>query len=341
MNDLTLDFHGWTMRLRGDPATLEDLHRDFAAFECPGTQTHQEELELIAETAPAGLETGLPLWSGRRYSIRICGRERRVFYRPKIDAPYDAVAAIDFSSHQGRIWCADPVRLRELGYLAVLSRAGEELDAMGLHRAHALGFEWKGSAGLIFAPSSGGKSELALALLRDTTAGLLSDETPLLDSKATARAFALRLGFRASADLSDVPERWIRHLIRRDYESKRVVDYDFFRDRVRDALPVRWVFVANKDAGIPRFYPASLLSTAAALGTSLVVGHGVAQMAEYRLRPTALAPLTLSALGRAAAACALLRRASLWNFTLGSDPRRAAAALVKFLDGSEPAQGRP
>jgi hypothetical protein len=325
MRELSLDFYGWRARLRGDAGTLDELGRDFAAFERPEGASPREELELIRAAPPPGLDAGWLLWSGRGHSIRSCGPERRVFYRD------GAVVSFDFAARRGRVWCSDPARLRELGYLVVLSRAGEALDAKGLHRAHALGFEWGGAAGLVFLPSGGGKSELALALLSETTAGLLSDDTPLVDVEATARAFPLRMGFLPSADLSGVPEPWVRPFARRDYAPKRVVDYDFFRARVRDGLPVRWLFVGKKGTGEPRIVPAGAAAAAFALGAGLVVGHGVAQMAEYRLRASDAAGLARAALSRARAAAALLRRASRWEFTLGRDPRAAARALDAFL----------
>ena len=228
MKELRLDIHGWRARLSGNPQVLEELRRDFAFFVRADAAGSSEEIELIRQDPPIGRPAGWPLWMGRRHQIRVRGSERRVLYSD------GAAAAFDFKTRHGKVWSASPDRLRELGYLMVLSRAGEALDAAGLHRLHALGFEWKGSAGLLLLPSGGGKSELALALLRHTEAGILSDDTPLVDSSALARAFPLRMGFRPSADLSEVPERWVRPFLRRDYEPKRVVDYDFFRDRVRD-----------------------------------------------------------------------------------------------------------
>lgn len=327
MNELHLDIHGWRARLAGDAAALDELRRDFAAFAVPSAAAPREEIELVRAAPPAGLDAGWPLWSGQGHAVRVLGSERRVLYR---DA---AATAFDFAARRGRVWCADPERLREVVYLLLLSRAGEALDAVGLHRAHALGFERGGAAGLVFLPSGGGKSELALALLRETGAGLLSDDTPLVDGAGTAYAFPLRLGFLSSADLADVPERWIRPFIRRDYAPKRVVDHDFFRARVRDRLPVRWLFVGRKSPGEPRFEPAGAAAAAVALADALVVGRGVAQMAEYRLRPTDTAGLARHALSRALAAAALFHRASRWEFRLGGDPRCSARALASFVDG--------
>lgn len=333
MNELVLDFYGWTARLGGDAETMDELRRDFGPFSTAKAREASpaygsvaaEAIELTRSTPPPSLNEGWLLWSGRGHSVRACGPERRVFYRD------GAAVSFNFAARRGRVWCAEPARLRELGYLAVLSRAGEALDAKGLHRAHALGFEWDGAAGLVFLPSGGGKSELALALLRETNAGLLSDDTPLVGVDATARAFPLRMGFLPSADLSEVPERWVRPFVRRDYAPKRVVDHAFFRGRVRDDLPVRWLFIGKKGAGAPAIVPAGTATAAAALGVGLVVGHGVAQMAQYRLRPTNTAGLLRDALSRARAASALLCRATRWEFALGSDPRLAARALAAFL----------
>ena len=327
MKELLLDVHGWRARLEGDAGAIEELRRDFAAFAVSSLDGPREELELIRSAPPAGFAEGWLLWSGRGHSVRARGSERRVSYRD------GAATAFDFGARRGRVWCADPARLREVAYLLVLSRSGEALDAKGLHRAHALGFERRGAAGLVFLPSGGGKSELALALLRETDAGLLSDDTPLVDRAGRARAFPLRMGFLPSADLSEVPGHWVRPFTRRDYAPKRVVDHDFFRARVRGELPVRWLFIGKSGPGEPRFSPAGAASAAAALGAGLVIGAGVAQMAEYRLRAADAAGLARDAFSRALAAAALLRGASRWEFALGGDPRRAARALASFVDG--------
>lgn len=325
MKELRLHIHGWRARLSGDPRVLEELRRDFAFFVRADADDFAEEIELIGQAPSTGRLDGWPLWAGRGHQIRVRGSERRVLYAD------GAAAAFDFKTRRGKVWSASPNRLRELVYLMVLSRAGEALDAAGLHRVHALGFEWNGSAGLLLLPSGGGKSELALALLRHTEAGILSDDTPLVDSSAMARAFPLRMGFRPSADLSEVPERWVRPFLRRDYAPKRVVDYDFFHDRVRDGLPVRWLLIGRKSAAAAEISEIGAVSATAALFTGLVVGHGVAQMAEYRLRPADSWGLLRDALSRARAAQALLRRAQARTFALGTDPRKAALALADFL----------
>ncbi|NNN06831.1 MAG: hypothetical protein HKL90_13105 [Elusimicrobia bacterium] len=328
MSELRLDIHGWRARLSGDAQVLEELRRDFAFFVRADLTDFAEELELIGQAPSPGRLDGWPLWIGRGHRICVGHGERRISYAD------GAAAAFDFTTRRGKVWSASPERLRELGYLLVLSRAGEALDAVGLHRVHALGFEWKNSAGLLLLPSGGGKSELALALLRHTEAGILSDDTPLVDSTATAHAFPLRMGFRPSADLSEVPERWVRPFLRSDYAPKRVVDYDFFRDRVRGGLPVRWLLIGRKSAGAPKISAIGDLSAATALLTGLVVGHGVAQMAEYRLRPTDAWGLTRDAFFRARTARALLRRVQTRTFALGTNPRGAALALADFLSAS-------
>lgn len=329
MSELLLDVHGWRARLAGDGDAVEELRRDFAAFAVSSAAAPREEIELVRSAPPSWAGEGFPLWSGSGLSVRARGAERRVLYRD------GAATAFDFGARRGRVWCADPARLREVAYLLVLSRSGEALDARGLHRAHALGFEKNGAAGLVFLASGGGKSELALALLRETDSGLLSDDTPLVDAGGAARAFPLRMGFRTSADLADVPERWVRPFTRRDYAPKRVVDHAYFAARVRGGpLPVRWLFVGKRGPGEPRFAPAGRATAAAALGAGLVVGVGVAQMAEHRLRPADAAGLARDALSRARAASALLRRASLWEFDLGGDPGRAARALAEFVSAS-------
>ena len=238
------------------------------------------------------------------------------------------VASYDYRRRQGRISAKDPVRLRELAYLALLSRTGEALDRAGLHRVHALGFESGGRGGLLLLPSGGGKSTLALELLRRSEAGLLSDDTPVVGVDGSLRAFPLRMGFKPGADLEGVPARHRRSLIRRRYEPKVVVDVDYFRGRVPFAARPRWLVVGRSSRGAPALRRCGKAKAAAALSSALVLGWGVAQMSEYMIRPDfSLASIALS---RAKAAAALLARCELLELRLGESPAEAADLLAEL-----------
>ena len=107
-----------------------------------------------------------------------------------------ALAIYDFATEHGDVWSEDADLLYEIVYLMALSRVGERHDLLGIHRLHALGVAIDGRAALVLLPEAGGKSTLALELLRRPEIRLLSDDTPLARGDRVL-AFPTRIGVRA------------------------------------------------------------------------------------------------------------------------------------------------
>ena len=332
MKELWLEVHGEKAVVRCcDPSVLDALGRDFEYFSAAPGGPGALQLTLEAREASGEGAGGLPIFGGRDYHVRARGRERVIRYRD------GALALYDFEKKKGRIIARDPARLHELAYLALLSRVGEALDRRGLHRVHALGFEWSGHGGLLLLPSGGGKSALTLEMLRGSAFGLLSEDTPIVDSGGGLRAFPLRLGFRPGTDLAKVPLEWQRPFRRRLHGPKTLVDLPFFLHRVRALARPRWLLLGRRGPGPARLRPASRARAAAALGANLVVGVGVAQMAEYMIRPSARGVWDLLNIvaSRARAARSLLGACQAWEFSLGAGPEDAARALSHFLASAD------
>lgn len=326
MSQLWLEFYGTSVLLeseRGD--VLEALRRDFAYFNGQNRSAANVSFTLTLGTRPPA---GRALFRARDYAVSDAGSVRAIRYA-------DGASAVhDFRTERGSLWAAGPERLQELGYLAVLSRVGEALDRQGLHRVHALGFEHRGAAALVLLPEGGGKSTLALELLRASPVRFLSEDTPLVDRGGRVLAFPLRWGFRETADLAEIPGELVRPFRRLRHGPKRLVDVSFFADRVRAEAPLRWVIVGRRGAE-DRLRPCGRARAAAALAAGLVAGVGVPQMSEYLLRPTDAASLAAIALSRARAALAMLS-ARLVSFELGREPKASARALLARLDEDAP-----
>jgi hypothetical protein len=330
MPELFLDIHGISAQVSSESArTLEGLRRDFEYFESSAGTSADVRLELSTDEPPAGSRSGRRWLATSEFSAADSGRTRRIDY-------CDGAAAIyDFSRETGALYCPREERLHELGYLAILSRVGEALDRRGLHRVHALGFEFGGQGGLLLLPSGGGKSTLALELLAASSRlGILSDDSPFIDADGLLRAMPLRWAFLPTTDLSAVPGGFIRPFSRRRFGPKRVVDVGYFRQRVRDRVPLRWLLVGRRDGAGPKIEPLSFAAGLGALFVNLVVGHGLAQMAEYRLRtrPADLLGLAGDAARRLRAAVNAVSMARLGRFTLGPDPKASARALLAYLE---------
>lgn len=321
------DFAGARVRVESDSEQSADaLRRDFSGFIAPPSGD-----ALVWRVNLSRSQIARAPKKGRPWTAWSSAHIRHVAYD---DGAY---GYLDRDRSFGEIFCEDPVRLQEVSHLAVLSAVGEDLDRRGLHRVHALGFEKDGAAGLILLPSGGGKSELTLELLSRGTVNLLSEDTPLIDAATTVAPFPVRLSFRPSADLSAIPPHFIRPYKRRLFGERRLVDISHFSDALADPAPLRWIFIGQKSVAAPaELKPASRLEAMAALFEALVVGVGVPQMAEWRLRPdfNCAAGLAHACASRLHAAGAAAASAQAVRFRLAPTASESATALERWLDGS-------
>ncbi|OGR88119.1 MAG: hypothetical protein A3J74_06725 [Elusimicrobia bacterium RIFCSPHIGHO2_02_FULL_57_9] len=331
MNELSLDFYGIAAILRcEDAAVFNELREDFKYFISDYAPAREIPIswELsLCEPPKSELPLGLASLRLRDYKVYDRGRLRRIVYDD------NALAVYDYRARRGRIYCGDCRRLHELAYLAVLSRVGEELDLKGLHRIHALGFEHKGEAGLVLLPSGGGKSTLALELLKRTDIGIIADDTPLIGPDLRLHAFPLSWGFLPTADLSSIPKGMIRRFQRKHYGVKKLVDVDFFRSRISSGKPLRRLIIGSRHSGRPRLERASRPQALRALAVHLIAGHGIAQMSEYMLSLNLTRTFNLLdiAFARAALAWRVARRTQLCRLMLGPDARANAGFLEDLL----------
>ncbi|MFI5363584.1 MAG: hypothetical protein ACHQ49_16580, partial [Elusimicrobiota bacterium] len=257
-------------------AELDELRRDFAAFGCEEGRAPRVSLELCSRPCPPQ-ETAAS-WRGRGFAVRSFPGGRTIRYDDGCWARYD------YRERAGVVHAEDSARLRELAYLAVLSRAGEELDRRGLHRVHALGVAAPAGAALVLLPSGGGKSTLALELLRRRSLAVLSDECPIVAADGVVRPFPLRLALRAGADLSGLPGGSLRTFRRRGYEEKSLLDAAALGASPAAAAPLRWLLLGSPSSGAPRLEPLGRVGALAARARALGIGVGQPQMAEYKAR---------------------------------------------------------
>ena len=330
--NVQLDFYGLTCNADSESKeVLSGLERDFAYFVTPFSQSAPDfKWELFLTSPPLNSKRflGIPLRDFKVYSKR---GVRHIQYDKGA-----ALATFNFKTGRGSIYCADRERLHELAYLAILSRVGEALDRRGLHRVHALGFEWQGSGGILLLPSGGGKSTLALELLRSQApVGFFSEDTPLICRHGLLHAFPLRWSFRPGAKLDWVPENFIRSFHRKNYGDKLLLDVDFFIDKIRREVPLRWVIVGQRT-----FRDQSMMTRSSfflglkALFVNLVVGLGVPQMAEYRIRwgVRDIFFLLKDAFSRLRVLMNITQKTQVYFFEMGNNPQESASVLLEFLN---------
>jgi hypothetical protein len=117
----------------------------------------------------------------------------------------------------------------EIAYLTILSRVSEALERKRLHRIHGLGIESGGKGTIVLLPSGGGKSILALSLLRQNNQFLLiSEDSPLLRADGHLLPFPLRIGVHPQSLPPDIDLRFLRVDKRIEFSSKINIDIRYF-----------------------------------------------------------------------------------------------------------------
>jgi len=327
-NRLHLNFHGLRMRVEGgDADAVNEIARDFAYFQDDRFKSSPDAvLTLHRRPAPEALRVSNRSfrWKGCRFTHR--AGARRVSYED------GAAIRYDFRSETGAVYAESFDLLRELAYLTIHSRVGQLLEQRGLYRAHALGFVFKGEAGLLLLPEGGGKTTLAFELLRRVPElTLLGDDIPLLSGDGqTLHPFPLRLGFRDEVD-GAVHSSLVRTLTRRRHGRKRLVDQSFYGKRVAPPSPLRWI-LAGERTGVemPLLTPCSRLRMGGPLAKGLVIGIGTPQVLEL----LSFGALLNSAVQRASVAWKAMNHANLYRFRMSdsaADNADALGSLFKVL----------
>jgi hypothetical protein len=330
------DFHGVAIEVASPSADLvNEVRRDFTWFHRePGVATSADtfRIELHLER-PSWDE--LPALPAAFFTPRnVCYRDGGRTY---IDYFGRALAIFDRAAGSCVVRGEDADLVHEIAYLLILSTVGERLDRRGVHRVHALGVCHRERGVLLLLPSGGGKSTMALRLLREPGFELIGEDTPLVDRHGTLLPFPLRLGVRPGEDTGVAPEH-LRTVRRMEFDPKTLVDIEVFRDRiVRGPVAPGVVLVGERNLG--RVSAIEPLAHAAALGALvkyMIVGLGVYQGMEFLLERGVgdLAGKVGTAGSRLRAAVRLLRRSSAHRFVLGRDIDRNYRTLLDFLGGA-------
>jgi hypothetical protein len=324
-------FYGLTICVDSPSADLlEGVRRDFAYFRTPPSAVGGE-FRIHAHAAPP-LYAELPSLPAAFFTPRnVCFRNGDVTY---IDYFGEALAVFDRRRRCCTIHAVDPDLLHEIVYLLVLSTVGEHLDARGIHRVHALGVSHRGLGILLLLPSGGGKSTLALELLRRPDFLLLSEDTPLVERTGRLLPFPLHLGIRPEQQ-AEVPARYLRTVRRMEFDPKTLIDIECFSDRLSPPVdPGRILIGQRNSSDASEIVPVSKTQALGALTRYMIVGLGVYQGLEFLLER---GPRELLGKGRLVAsrlrnALRLLGRARTYRFVLGRDIRRNAETLLAFLE---------
>jgi hypothetical protein len=331
------DFHGLGVAVSSEQAALvEEVRRDFSYFEARhhqgcGGQT-RADVAVTMNLEPPDY-AALPSIAASLVTPRnVCFRDGTTTY---IDYSGEGLVVLDRPARRCTASALDHDLLHEIAYLFILSTVGEHLDGIGLHRLHALGIAYHGRGIALLLPSGGGKSTMALELLREPGVQLLGEDTPLVDKRGWLVPMPIRLGARPGQP-TGVPDRHLRTVKRMEFGPKTLIDAEYFRDRFGGPVEPAFMFVGQRSLGTEsEISPLSYRQALHALIKYMVVGLGVYQGIEFLLERgwRDVAGRGGVAASRFRNALRFLARTRPYRFVLGRDTSLNVRTLLTFLDG--------
>jgi hypothetical protein len=337
----SFSFHGVGVRVESDDPRVLDLTRHaFAWFE---SEVAEPELRITHRATPPDYDALPELTSSVATPRNICFAGAGVNY---IDYFGRALNVYDPRAETAHVTCEDPDLAREIVFLTVLSRVAARLAKRGLHRIHALGLERGGHGALVLLPSGGGKSTLALAILRRPENGLrlIAEDSPLLDRDGSILPFPLRIGVHPHRLPADIDPRFTRREERMEFDAKTSIDVTLFADRLVDepVAPGLILLGRRTTARDARIVPVARRRVGRHILMNSVVGIGLYQGLEFILQKGLgdVFAHAVTALSRSRNNFHLVRKSKVYEFEIGRDLERNYEVLVSFLAerlGSPPA----
>ena len=257
-------------------------------------------------------------------------------HRTYIDYFGQALNIYDQSTNSSRIFTEDMELAHEIAYLTILSRMSEALERKRLHRIHGLGIESGGRGTIILLPSGGGKSTLALTLLRNNNQfRLISEDSPLIRQDGYLLPFPLRIGVNPQNIPPDINPDFVRSDKRIEFSSKINIDIRYFGAQIlRHPVPAESLLLGVRTTG--RRAQITAVSKTAILRHVLansIIGIGLYQGLEFLMQKSLSESFRHIGLliSRAYNNLTLLRHAHVYRFIISRDLEQNYECLREFL----------
>jgi hypothetical protein len=334
IHTIDLYFAACRITVRSQVATvIEWLRRDFP---CHLTPLEANRIDVVIEST---LDVHGPRPRGRKF-LRHLGGTAFGWGDHRLIDYQGAYVVYDHRRGLGTVASADVELLYHYSYYLIIAVSGEQLDAQGFHRFHAVGVSYRGIAFLVSMPPKGGKSTLAMSLLDDPEFLLISEDTPLIDLRGRVNPFPIRISLREIRD-RHIPARFVREKRDPVFGRKLLLDLEFHgTNRVHDT-PVSQPVICwgrRSTTDTPAILPLSPLRSLALVLVQVVTGKDCPQRAEIVLRftPWGLCRWVTIAASRLAAAVALWRHGRFYELVLSQNPPKNAAFVTAFLRSLTP-----
>jgi hypothetical protein len=321
-------FYGLTIEVSSAVADLvEEIRRHFSYFSVPaGKGQVQVEMRFVP---PPYAE--LPSLSASVITPRnVCFQDKKITY---IDYFGHGLAVYDRKEKRCVIYGQDHDLVHEIAYLFILSTVGQYLDSRRIHRVHALGVSYKQKGILLLLPSGGGKSTMALQLMRQPGFLLLGEDTPLVDRHGRILPFPLRIGVHPEQE-TGIPPEYLRTVNRMEFDPKTLIDIEYFNDRLGEPVDPGLILVGERNLGdVSEIVPLARHRAFKAMVKYVIVGLGVYQGLEFLLERGLWELLGNGsvAASRVYNSLRLLARAPAYRFVLGRDKEKNRQTLVNFI----------
>src|ERR1043166_1198098 len=322
------DFYDLTIEVSSTTADLvEEVRRHFAYFSIP-PRDGQVRIEMRRIPPPYAELSPLP--ASVITPRNVCFQNGKGTY---VDYFGQGLAVFDRQEKHCVIYGMDHDLVHEIAYLFILSTVGQYLDNHRMHRVHALGVSYKQKGILLLLPSGGGKSTMALELMRQPGFLLLGEDTPLIDHRGHIYPFPLRLGIRPDQD-TEIPPQYLRTVNRMEFEPKTLIDIEYFKDRLGTAVEAGLILVGERNLGdVSEIVPLARHHAFKAMVKYVIVGLGVYQGLEFLLERGLweLLGKTGVATSRLYNSLSLLARAPAYRFVMGRNTEKNCQTLIKFI----------
>jgi len=326
------DFYGVSVTVSADTAVGEKISNDFSFFKVDGSDRYGFEIILIVD---------YPDYTVIPDGLKSCRHPEHVIYmsdsKDFVDYHGRALSVIDRESRKVTVYSQFKDLLHEIGYLAVLTLAGEALEKRGIYRAHGMAFGYRGRAAVLLADSGIGKSTLLFSLIKKRGFSFYGDDIVLFGRGMKLLPFPVRIGVRdKDKDLFEgIPSRFIYTMNRRRYGMKHLLNTLWLDDRIADPAPVRYLFIAcRRNSGVCGIKPVSKAAALPSLIRNVVIGLGLPQLIEYvfaGIERRRLFFLMLKALKRAFFAFKLLAECRVCMVYLGMSGEDNADKILSYM----------
>lgn len=333
MQTLDLNIFDIAFRIETDSDyVFENLQKDFWLYLGKHGEKGGRVLKLKALQQRPPYERVPPVEASFYHIGLICYKHKNTHY---VDYMGRGLMIYDFSEEFGEIYHEDEIFLYERTRLTVLSRLGELLDAVRLHRVHAVGFAKNNEAVICILPMGGGKTTIALSLLRqDASVSLIADDVCFIDGKGYVHPFLLRIGARDQALLEGISPQFITEINRPYYGVKYFLEPTYFKDRVAEKTKVQYILVGKRvfqdKTDIRRMAKPRCFMPFVWSG---VMGFGLPQLFEFFVRMdfSFLLNRIGAAFSRSVLFIGLIMRAKTYEIRLGRDLQDSVGCLSRFL----------